>query len=179
MKIKNLYNANSGSFDADYGYEDYSIKGKTPDITKIKMKNKCAFAIKLAEKASSYLVESNEKDLINEAIDVAWKWVHTEENVGEVLYDFLDNEENGFTLFQEMEEDEKSISAWNCIIDAIAYVSRAAYEKEGVKYLLEPIENVDDSIFSHMVHSLILCDSLEQEYIEKVYQKCLEEVEYY
>lgn len=149
------------------------------DITKLKMKNKCAFAIKLAEKASSYLRESNVKDLINEAIDVAWKWVHTEENVGEVLYDFLDNEENGFTLFQEMEEDEKSISAWNCIIDAIAYVSRAAYEKEGVKYLPEPIENVDDNIFTHMVHSLILCDSLEQEYIEKVYQKCLEEVEYY
>jgi len=29
MKNKNLYNASSGSFDADYGYEDYSIKGKT------------------------------------------------------------------------------------------------------------------------------------------------------
>lgn len=73
----------------------------------IRAKNKCIFAIKLAEKASSYLQESNVKGLINEAIEVSWKWVHTEENVGEVLYNFLDNEENGFTLFQEMEEDEK------------------------------------------------------------------------
>lgn len=77
------------------------------DITKLEQKNKCIFAIKLAEKASSYLQESNVKGLINEAIEVSWKWVHTEENVGEVLYNFLDNEENGFTLFQEMEEDEK------------------------------------------------------------------------
>ena len=88
----------------------------------------------------------------------------------------LDNEENGFTLFQEMEEDEKNISAWDCIIDAVAYVSRAAYEKEGVKYLPEPIEIVDDNIFTHMVQSLILCDSMECEYIEKVYKKCLGEV---
>ena len=115
-------------------------------------------------------------DLINEAIEVSWKWVHTEENVGEVLYNFLDNEENGFTLFQEMEEDEKKISAWDCIIDAVAYVSRAAYENEGIKYLPEPIEIVDDNIFTHMVQSLTLCDSMECEYIEKVYKKCLEEV---
>ena len=146
------------------------------DITKLEQKNKCIFAIKLAEKASSYLQESNVKGLINEAIEVSWKWVHTEENVGEVLYNFLDNEENGFTLFQEMEEDEKKISAWDCIIDAVAYVSRAAYESEGIKYLAEPIEIVDDNIFTHMVQSLILCDSMECEYIEKVYKKCLEEV---
>ena len=70
----------------------------------------------------------------------------------------------------------KKISAWDCIIDAVAYVSRAAYEKEGVKYLPEPIEIVDDNIFTHMVQSLTLCDSIECEYIEKVYKKCLEEV---
>ena len=31
------------------------------DITKLEKKNKCTFAIKLAEKASSYLQESNVK----------------------------------------------------------------------------------------------------------------------
>lgn len=147
------------------------------DITKLNQKNKCIFAIKLAEKASLYLQESAVKHLINEAIEVGWKWVHTEENVGEVLYNFLDNEENGFTLCQEMEENEKNRNAWDCIIDAIAYVSRAAYEKEGAKYLPEPIEIVDDSIFAHMIHSLILCDSMEREYIENIYQKCMKYAE--
>ena len=55
-----------------------------------------------------------------------------------------------------MEEDEVEISAWDCIIDAIAYVSKAAYEKEGIKYLPESIEIVDDNIFTHMMQSLIL-----------------------
>ncbi|MFQ7801823.1 MAG: hypothetical protein ACLRHW_20385 [Coprobacillus cateniformis] len=41
------------------------------DITKLEQKNKCIFAIKLAEKASSYLKESNVKGLINEAIEVS------------------------------------------------------------------------------------------------------------
>lgn len=146
------------------------------DITKLEQKSKSIFAIKLAEKACSYLQESNAKDLLDEAIKVGWQWVRTEENLGEVLYNYLDNEENGFTFFQETEEDEKNISAWDCIIDAVAYISRVAYEKEGAKYLPEPIEIVDDSIFSHMVHSLILCNDMECEYIETIYKKCLEEV---
>ena len=147
------------------------------DITKLEQKTKCIFAIKLAEKASSYLQECNIIGLINEAINTSWKWVQTEENLGEVLYDFLDNEENGFTLFQEMEKDPPKISAWDCIIDAIAYVSRVAYEQEGVKYLPEPIESVDDNIFKHMINSLFLCDSTGHEYVENVYQKCLKDLE--
>ncbi len=147
------------------------------NITKLEQKSKCIFAIKLAERACSYLQESNAKGLLDEAIKVSWQWVRTEDNLGEVLYNFLDNEENGFTLFQEMEEDARNISAWDCIIDAVAYISREAYEKEGAKYLPEPVEIVDDNIFSHMVHSLILCNDMECEYIEKLYKKCLEEVE--
>ena len=143
------------------------------DLIKLDQKNKCIFVIKLAEKASSYLQKSNVNGLINEAIETCWKWIHSEEIPGDVLYNFLDNDENGFTLFQEMEEDEKSISAWNCIIDAVAYVSRAAYEKEGVKYMPEPIEIIDDDIFTHMMDSIIICDAMAQEYIEKLYQDCL------
>ncbi|MCM1057127.1 MAG: Imm6 family immunity protein [Firmicutes bacterium] len=143
------------------------------DMKDCRLKSKCIFAIKLAERACLYLQESSAKALLDEAIKDCWQWVHKEEISGEVLYDFLDNEENGFTLFQEMEEDEKSVSAWDCIIDAVAYIARAAYEKEGAKYLPEPVEIVDDGIFAHMVHSLILCDNLECEYIEKIYTECL------
>lgn len=39
------------------------------DITKLNQKSKCIFAIKLAEKASSYLQDSSVKDLVNEAIE--------------------------------------------------------------------------------------------------------------
>lgn len=138
------------------------------DIVNWEQKSKCIFAIRLAEKASLYLEESNVKTLIDEAIKISWKWVYTEENVGELLYNFLDDEENGFTLFQEMEEDPKKISAWNCIIDAIAYISRAAYEKEGINYLPESIEIVDDNVLIHMIQSIFLCNNDEHEYVEKL-----------
>lgn len=49
----------------------------------------------------------------------------------------MDNEENGFTLYQEMGKDE--------------------------------IEIVDDSIFTHMMQSLILCNGMESEYIKDVF----------
>lgn len=144
------------------------------DITKLNEENKCIFAIKLAQKASSYLQESNVHSLINKAIEVALKWEYIGENIGEILYNFLDNEENGFTLFQEMEEDEKNINAWNCIIYSLAYVSRVAYEKDGVKYFPEPIEAVDDDVFIYMIQSLISCNSIERDYIENIYNECLE-----
>lgn len=138
-------------------------------VKELNQKSKCIFAVKMAERASSYIQKSCVKSLINEALDIAREWIHTEGNAGEVLYNFLDNEENGFTLYQEMEEDEIEISAWDCIIDAIAYVSKAAYEKEGIEYLPEPIEIVDDNIFTHMMQSLILCDGMESEYIKDVF----------
>lgn len=97
------------------------------DITKLEQKNKCIFAIKLAEKASSYLQESNVKGLINEAIEVSWKWVHTEENVGEVLYNFLDNEKMDLHYSKKWRKMKKN----KCVglyYRAVAYVSRAAYE---------------------------------------------------
>lgn len=151
-------------------------EGINLDITELNQKSKCTFAVKLAERASSYIQKSSVKSSIFEAINIGWEWIHTEQNAGDVLYNFLDNEKNGFTLYQEMEKNEKEISAWDCIIDAIAYVSKAAYEKEGIKYLPEPIEIVDDNIFTHMIKSLILCDDRESEYIKYVYQGCLEEI---
>ena len=143
------------------------------DILKLSKDNKYIFAIKIAEKASSYIYDSEVLGVINEALEVSRKWVQSGGNVGELLYDYLDNEENGFTIFQEMEENEQIINAWNCIIDAVAYISRAAYEKEGAEYFPEPIELVDDSIISHMTQSLILCDEKEREFVEELYSDLL------
>ena len=127
-------------------------------------KEKCRYAIKLAERAVLYL-DDNAKKIVNEAIITALDWIQTECDVAEKLYNYLDNESNGFTILQESETDEIKISAWNCIIDAIAYVSRKAYEKKEVKYLPEPLEMADDSIFTHMETSLNNCSLKERKHI--------------
>lgn len=135
-------------------------------------KDKAVFAIRLAEKANFYL-QADRQNMVEEALSLCWKWIETESDLGEELYFFLDNEESGFTLLQEFEEDDIKISAWNCIIDAIAIVSRMAYERMGQRFFPEAIEIIDDSTFFHMTNALIFCNDTEKEYIANVYDACL------
>lgn len=144
------------------------------DIDCLTQRDKAIFAIRLAEKANFYLQADNQ-NMVKEALSLCWKWIETESDLGEELYFFLDNEENGFTLLQEFEEDDIKISAWNCIIDAIAIVSRMAYEKMGQRFFPEAIEIVDDGTFSHMISALIFCNDTEKDYIASVYDACLKE----
>ena len=142
------------------------------NIAQLSQNDKAIFAIRLAEKANSYL-QADSQDMVEKALSLCWKWVETKSDLGEELYLLLDNEDNGFTLLQEDEEDETSISAWDCIIDAVAIVSRMAYEEIGQKYFPEAIELVDDSTFSHMISSLTACNDTEADYIASVYDACL------
>lgn len=143
------------------------------EVCKLNKKNKCLFAIKLAERATRYIEDSETVALIDNAIEIALAFVQTENGNGEILYDFLDNENNGFTIFQEMESDERKRNAWDCIIDAIAYVTKEIYLANGAKHFPEPIEMVDDTIFAHMINSLKACSLEESGVVENVYQSCL------
>ena len=143
------------------------------EICKLNKKNKCVFAIKLAERATRYIDDSEAVSLISNAIEIALVFVQTENGNGEILYDFLDNESNGFTIFQEMESDERKRNAWDCIIDAIAYVTKEMYLANGEKYFPEPIEMVDDAIFTHMINSLKSCSIEEFSILENIYKSCL------
>ncbi len=56
-----------------------------------------------------------------------------------------------------MSDIETDILAWNCIIDAVAYTSRKAFEREGVKYYPEPIALVDDTLVDHFIDCFENC----------------------
>lgn len=143
------------------------------EICKLNKKDKCVFAVKIAERASLYFEDTKAVPLINNAIEIASMYIRTEKGDGELLYNFLDNVDNGFTVFQEMENDEKIRNAWDCIIDAIAYITKEVYLTNGAKYFPEPIEMVDDTIFTHMINALKKCSSRESEFIESLYNACL------
>lgn len=70
---------------------------KYPNL-RIEVTSEILSGVKITSK-SNFVIQNRQ----TEAIKVSWQWIHTEESVGEVLYNFLDNEENGFTLFQEIE----------------------------------------------------------------------------
>ena len=119
------------------------------DISRLSQTEKCNLAIELGERAAKYFDNDAIKSQVADVLNLAKMW-NESEDAGELLYDFLDNEEHGFTIYQENEEDENKINAWNCVIDAIAFVSKIAYLESGIKYLPEPIEIVDDDIFARL-----------------------------
>lgn len=116
---------------------------------------------RIGERAAKYFDNDAIKSQVADALNLAKMW-NESEDTGELLYDFLDNDEHGFTIYQENEEDEIKINAWNCVIDAIEFVSKIAYLESGIKYLPEPIEIVDDDIFDHMENALRLCRNYER-----------------
>ena len=130
---------------------------------------KVTFFLCLSQKVVSEFSENKYKVSAQNAIDCCWNWLLSKEYNGEYLYNLLGDEECGITLIQEVAENEKDKVAWNCIIDAVAYTSRKAYELEGEKYYPEPIELVDDSIVQHFINCFNNCVSNSDGYIQRVY----------
>lgn len=132
------------------------IEGRV-SLPNCSMKEKEKFCLKIAEKAAAFIDNSDAKTLIEKAIKRGWEWVNNKCDIAEELYNYLDNEENGFTIFQERETNEIIIAAWNSIIDAISFICKSAYLEAGVEYLPEPIELVDDNTIDHMIGAYSWC----------------------
>ena len=129
---------------------------------------KVIFFLGLSEKVLSVFSQKEDQILAQEVIYKCWGWVKDKENIGDILYELLENEDNRITIIQEMSDNEVDIIAWNCIIDAVAYTSRKAYEKEGVKYYPEPIALVDDSLVDHFIDCFGKCIENSDIYIQRI-----------
>ena len=143
------------------------------NIENLSLKGRAFFCVALAERATTYL-QKEYLDSVSDATRLCRVWMNAGKCSADTLCQFWDDEDQGFTLIQEEEDDEVKINAWNCIIDAIAIISRMAYESEGQIFFPEPIEMVDDSTFLHMVDSLVLCNSNEAEFVSDTYEMCLQ-----
>lgn len=130
---------------------------------------KVIFFLGLSEKVLLVFSQKKDQVLAQEVIYKCWEWLKVKENIGDILYELLDNEENGITIIQELSDDEKHVMAWNCIIDAVAYTSRKAFEREGVKYYPEPIAMVDDTLVDHFVDCFEGCIENADIYIQRLY----------
>lgn len=129
---------------------------------------KVIFFLGLSEKVLSVFSQKEEQILAQKVLSECWEWLNSKENIGENLYELLDNEENGITIIQEMSDNETDVIAWNCVIDAVAYTSRKAFEREGVKYYPEPIALVDDTLVDHFLDCFIKSIENSDVYIERI-----------
>lgn len=129
---------------------------------------KVTFFLGLSEKVLMVFSQKEDQVLAQKVIRKCWDWLKDKENIGDILYELLDNEENGITIIQEMSVNETDVTAWNCIIDAVAYTSRKAFEREGVKYYPEPIALVDDTLIDHFMDCFTKCIDNPDSYIRKM-----------
>lgn len=129
---------------------------------------KVIFFLGISEKVLTVFSHKDDQILAQEVIHKCWEWLKDKENIGDILYELLDNEESGITIIQEMSDNETDVIAWNCIIDAVAYTSRKAFEREGVKYYPEPIALVDDTLVDHFMDCFEKCIENSDRYIQRI-----------
>ncbi|API92407.1 MULTISPECIES: Imm6 family immunity protein [unclassified Virgibacillus] len=129
---------------------------------------KVIFFLGLSEKVLAVFSQKEDQILAQEVIYKCWEWLKSKENIGDILYELLVNEENGITIIQEMSDNETDVLAWNCVIDAVAYTSRKAFEREGVKYYPEPIALVDDTLVDHFMDCFSKCIEDSDSYIQRI-----------
>ena len=129
---------------------------------------KVIFFLGLSEKVLTVFSQRKDQTLAKEVIYKCWEWLKGKENDGDILYELLDNEESGITIIQEISDNETDVIAWNCIIDAVAYTSRKAFEREGVKYYPEPIALVDDTLVDHFMDCFEKCIEDSDRYIQRI-----------
>lgn len=118
---------------------------------------KTAFLLGLSMKTVSLLCESEQKNISEKTIDYCWEWLCHGSYNGDFLYELLVNEQDGITIFAENTEDISEQAIFNCIIYAVAFTSRKAYESENVKWYPEPIELVSDELIYHFMECYHVC----------------------
>ncbi len=101
-----------------------------------------------------------EKQVIVHGIALTDKILETKDSdalcvYAEELYLIMDNDKDGLSQIQEMEENERKRIILDCAIDSIAVICRYAYEKAGQLYFPEPIEFVSEETICHLEKSLL------------------------
>ncbi len=118
---------------------------------------KIALLLELSMKTVSLLNDSEQKIIAEKAIEYCWKWLCKKSPDGDFLYELLEDENNGITVFAENTDDISEQAVWNCITDAVAFTSRKAYEYENAEYYPEPIELVSDELIFHFIECYNCC----------------------
>lgn len=127
------------------------------DFEKLSDDKQIAFYLGLSDRVASQVIDVQNGDKAEFALKKCWNWFFSNEGSGDVLYFSLVDEETGITLIAEDEENELQQDAWNCIIDAIAFTSRKAYDLEKTEYYPEPIELVDNELIYHFLQCYENC----------------------
>ena len=125
-------------------------------LKKVELTNdqKVGLFLVLAEKIKLYFSNDEYKKAADKALEKCWEWFEEKSISENQLYKLIDSPlEDDIVCLQEMAIDENDIGIWDCIIYAVAFTCKSAYEYNGKKYFPQPIEIID---FGHYEESKLI-----------------------
>lgn len=148
------------------------------DTDKLNAKYKCIFCTMLTEKASEYITDLRGWLLLKNGITKCWEWIETGRYCGDDIYGVVEENEclTGFLYYAIEAEDlnDKSGGAWCSIVEAIMYIARKVYEKDGYTSFPEPVEEVEEDMIQLAIERLSETADV-QDYTDEIYDLCLKE----
>ena len=112
----------------------------------------------LAEKVKTFFSNDYYINAADNVLKKCWEWLETKKISEIQLYKLIDSlEDDDIVSMQEMDTDENDIDIWDCIIYAVSFTCRSAYEFNGKYYFPQPIEIVD---FGYYQESKIVYERL-------------------
>lgn len=114
-----------------------------------------SFYLGLSENIVSLLENSMFYNDVRKALDLCWNWFETKKVLGDELYTLLDDgtEYNGLFIKMQMDEEKANEPIWECIVTAISFVNKVAFESENVAYLLSPLEFIEENLISYFLEN--------------------------
>ena len=102
----------------------------------------------LAEKIKDYFSNDEYKIIAGNALEICREWLESK-SVSEIqLYELIDSQDDDdIVCIQETAMDECDIGIWDCIIYAVAFTCKSAYEYNRKTYFPQPVEIVDFSYY--------------------------------
>lgn len=115
-------------------------------IKKISIEARVALYLSIAEKTFKLVDVSDERYKHGrEALDKCWEWVENGNVNADDLYELIDNGEcTGVSEYGMKEVEYQRKVMWYTLVDAIAYTSWQAYNRENYTYIPQAIEGIEE-----------------------------------
>ncbi|MDF2521143.1 MAG: hypothetical protein K0R84_1771 [Clostridia bacterium] len=124
-------------------------------IKSISIEARAALYLSIAEKTFNLVDISDERYKYGrEALDKCWDWVEKGSVKADSLYELIDNAEcTGISEFGMEEEEYQREAMWYTLVDAVAYTSWQAFNRENYRYLPQAIEGIDEEEINDFINN--------------------------
>lgn len=147
------------------------------NFSELSEKYKCVLLLMLSDKTLSCIENEEQRNCSARALQTCWEWLHTGKHSGSILMDFIGDEDNGLYCCEITEKEPVVTVALNFVLTTVSFVSRIAFENEGVQDMPKFAAVTTDTVIPYVLDRFKMCYKNANQYIFNVYKICLEERE--